>query len=264
MRIVSIGHAAFAATLIALGILGLIKGPYGLVWQPIPRSLAARDLVLDLCAIISITCGAGLLWRRTAAAAGRALFAYFLFWLLVVRVPGLFHSLGVDTYWAACRDAVMTAAVWILYALLADRWDRQWLGVLVSGRGVRIAGALYGAALIPFGVAHFQFVPRTAGLIPQWLPAHVALTYFTGACFIAAGLAIIIGMYSRLAASLSALEMGLFLFLVWIPAMATRSLNAFEWGETVTTWVLTAAAWVVADSYRGIPWLAAARSPRES
>src|SRR5262252_5848490 len=56
-------------------------------------------------------------------------------------------------------------------------------------------------------------------LIPQWLPAHVALTYFTGACFIVEGLAIIIGLYARLAATLSELEMGLFLALVWVPAM---------------------------------------------
>jgi hypothetical protein len=156
MRIASSGHAVFAATTIALGVLGLIKGHYGLVWQPVPKSVPARELLLDLCAFTSIACGAGLLWRRTATVAARVLFAYLFFWLLIVRVPGLFHSLGVDVYWAACRDAVMMAAAWILYAWLADGWDRQRLGVLVSGCGVRLAAALYGAALIPFGVAHFH------------------------------------------------------------------------------------------------------------
>ncbi len=255
MRVASAGHAVLAATMIALGILGLLKGHYAAVWQPVPKNVPAREALVDLCALILIACGAGLLWRRTAAASARLLFAYCLFWLLAVRVPGLFHSLGVDVYWAACRDAVMVAAVWVLYARLADDWDdRQGLGFLIGDRSVRIAQALYGAALIPFGIAHFQFVPRTAGLIPRWLPAHVALTYFTGACFIVAGLAILIGVYARLATALSALEMGLFLLLVWVPALATRALNAFEWGETVTTWVLAAAAWMVTDSYRDTPW----------
>ena len=263
MRIASAGQAVFAATVIALGILAMIKGHYTVVWQPLPKGVPAREMLIDFCALITIACGAGLLWHRTAAAAARLLFVYFLFWLLVVRVPGLFHSLGVDMYWAACRDAVMVAAAWVIYTWLADDWDRQRLGPLVGDRGVRIAEGLYGAALVPFGVAHFQFVPRTAGLIPPWLPAHVALTYFTGVCFIVAGLAILVGVCARLAAALSALEMGLFMLLVWIPALATRSLNAFEWGETVTTIVLTAAAWVVADSYAGVSWLAVGRVRRD-
>jgi hypothetical protein len=109
---------------------------------------------------------------------------------------------------------------------------------------------------IPFGLAHFQYVENTASLVPKWLPAHVALAYFTGAAFIAAGVAVPIGVWGRLAAALSALQMGTFLLLVWVPAAATRSPDRFQWGEVLVTWVLTAAGWVVADSHRGIPWLA--------
>ena len=64
-----------------------------------------------------------------------------------------------DVYWAACRDAVMLAAAWILYAWLADGWDRQRLGALVGDHGVRIARVIYGAALIPFGVGAFPIRP---------------------------------------------------------------------------------------------------------
>jgi hypothetical protein len=75
------------------------------------------------------------------------------------------------------------------------------------------------------------------------------------AAFVVAGIAVLIGVCARLAATLSALQMGLFLVLVWVPAVATRSLNAFQWGEVLVTWVLTAAGWVVADSYGGTPRL---------
>ena len=267
MRIVSAGHAVFAATMIGLGILGLIKGNFNPILLPVPNTLPGREALAYLSAFILLASGVGLLWQRVAVSAARVLVAYFLLWLLLLRVPGIFLAPNVEFWWAACKIAVMLAGAWVLYSWFATDWDKGHIGFAVNDGGLCIARALYGLALIPFGVAHFVYLKDTAALVPGWLPSHVGWASFTGAAFIAAGVAVLAGVFARLAAALSAVQIGMFTLLVWVPVMVAGFKNAFQVSETIVSAALTAGAWMVADSYRGIPWLAVktrgrtARSP---
>src|SRR5437762_10167886 len=102
MGIASLGHAVFAATMVALGILGLVQGGFTPTWSGVPKGFPAREALAYLCALISLATGLGLLWRRTVVAASRALLIFFLAWLLIFRVSYIFRAPAtVDAWWGS-------------------------------------------------------------------------------------------------------------------------------------------------------------------
>ena len=248
MRIASRGHAVFAATMIALGVLGLIQGDFAPVWNAVPVELPGRVALAYICALISLGCGLGLLWQSAAAA--RLLFVYLLLWMLLVKVRYIVLAPMAEVSYQSCGEtAVIVAGAWLLYARFATAWDRRWLSFAIGDAGARAARVLYGLALVAFGLSHFAYVNLTAPLVPAWLRAPVFWTYFTGCTYLAAGAAVSIGIYARLAAVLSAIQMALFLLLVWVPIMLAGNIGALQWGEAVVNWALIVGAWVVVDSF---------------
>src|SRR5947199_9706956 len=56
MRIASVGHGVFAATMITLGSFGLIKGDFTPTWKGVPQRGPAPSVVAILLGFVSLGC----------------------------------------------------------------------------------------------------------------------------------------------------------------------------------------------------------------
>lgn len=246
----------FAATMVAIGLMGLAGGSFGPIWGVVPKTLPDRQLLAYLCTFISLVCGAGLLVKRTAAPAAFVLLIYLIVWTALFKVSFILKAPLEEVSYQTCgENAVLIAAVWLLLVELGRDSSRAIFRLPAGSTGARIALVLYGLALIAFGLSHFFYLQLTAPLIPAWIPGHAFWAYFTGSVYLATGIAIASRLGARLGALLAAVQITLITFIVWGTIDLAGPITAENWEETVISWTLSAGAWVVAASFGNQPWL---------
>lgn len=251
-------RALFAASMMGLGVAGLVNGDFALVWQQIPLDhLPGRTLVAYVCALIELATGIGLLLGPARVLSSRILFAYLMLWLIVLKLPLVLTAPLVQESWANFGEiAIIAAGGWCLFASSPGAWEKQHLNFLVGARGIRAARFLLIVSLPMIGLdvlVHSYTLPAWL----RWVPLPTAWIYLSGIGSIAACLGMLFGVFPRLAASLEAAMLGVITLVYWARELPT--------GRTATTAFLISAAiasgvWLVAETYRNVPWLARGRA----
>ena len=247
MRSVGFTRGLFAIAAASLAILSLSYGDQAPMGQALPTWIPWRETWLYGSALLALAASAGLCISRTALPSAWIIGAYLAVWAATCVPPILANPLSIGSWYGFCEAMTSLAGAWILYANL------QWQS---PDRTVRAAQILFGLTCVFYGASHFAYADYTAGMVPNWLPAHLGFAYFTGLGHIAAGIGIIVAIFPRLAATLEAIMMSLFGLLVWVPSFMTYPRPAWatppqnQWSELVINLMLAAAAWVVASSFR--------------
>jgi uncharacterized membrane protein len=249
------GRAALALVLIGLGARGLWTGEFAGPWQRIPiDNLPGYAAWAYATAAVELATGLGLLWRRTAPAASWALVIFTGLWAVLLKLPAVVAVPVMEATWLGLGEiTVIVAAAWLLFLARAQAKDGAAKGPPAWRPGVVAARTLYALSLPAVGLSHFFYLPETVAFVPAWLPYPAFWAYLTGAGDIAAGLAVLLGILPRLAANLEAAMLMAITLLVWLPGAIAAPGDA-----SLTPLLMSAAiacgAWVVADSYRALPW----------
>jgi hypothetical protein len=76
----------FAIGLLGLGILALVYHDFALDWQPVLLWVPGRTFLAYGSGVLTLACGAGVLFRSTPLWAVRILFPYLFLWMFL-KVP---------------------------------------------------------------------------------------------------------------------------------------------------------------------------------
>jgi uncharacterized membrane protein YphA (DoxX/SURF4 family) len=239
---VQIGKWTFTAAAAALGLTGLVSGAFADFWQPIPAGFPGYTPLAYLAGTMLLVGGLGIHFDLTARAAGWTLaivfFCFSIPWAVrVVRFPQLFGTWGGF----AEEFALVTAAL-----ILAGGADGR--GVM-DFRGLdRLCVLAFGLCAVAFGFNHFFALGQTAGMVPGWIPpGQMFWAVATGVFHVAAGIAILRGMKSLLAARLLGCMMLAFGAFVWLPNLAHSPQDHMVWAGNAVNLALAGSAFVVGD-----------------
>jgi len=238
-----LGRRVYGAAAILNGLVGLWWGDFASVWQPVPDDAPDRRILAYGAALIFVVAGATLQWRRWARPAALALAAlyavFMLLWLRrVIGFPGMSGT------WLGCAEELgLVVGGVVAYASLDRGRDAATIAHL--GRIV------FGMCLVVYAMGHFLNLPQTAAMVPKPLaPNAMAWAIATGIGHLAAGIALISGVYARLAAILATAMFAAFGLLVWLPMLLADPSVHINWGGNGVNLALVGSIWVIADAIR--------------
>jgi uncharacterized membrane protein YphA (DoxX/SURF4 family) len=265
MRTAGLGQGWFAIATAGLAIWSLTYGDFAWGAQSLLARIPWRETWVYGSALIILAASAGLCFTRTALPSVLTIGAYQTVGAAISVPQILSKPLSVEAWYPFCEALTPLVAAWLLYAMLR-RQSRGTERPLASEGAVRAAQVFFGLTCVFYGGSHFVYAGYTAAMVPTWLPGRMAFAYLTGLGHVAAGLAIIVGILPRLAATLEAIMMSLFGLLVWVPSFFAQPRPKWagspehQWSELVVTLVLAASAWIVAISFVDRSWAFASRS----
>lgn len=230
-----------------LGALMLWWGDVSGPWLDITIDMPARAALAYAVAAVLILAGAGLFIPRTAKVATLVLAGLFAA-TTVVRATAIFDRPSDFHSWSGPAEQFSIVAGYLgVFACLMRRESANAHRLAIA---VRVS---WGCCVLAFGTAHFVYLQRCVGFVPQWFPGHETSCITTGFAHLAAGIGVLTGIWALLAARLATLMYIGFGLLVWGNIVALRPMEHLSWSGFVLDFTLVAGAWMVADTVRAFP-----------
>ena len=227
----NLGRHVFGAAALAFGLITLAWHEYNgwhLRYSVYPAAAA------------EIFGGAAIQFPRTAKTGAVVLGAVYLVFALLCVLPIVAKPQIYNNWGNFFEQFSLVSGAVIVYARSSSPGSR--------GSLRRMGRILLCICSVSFALEQAFYLGATAGFVPKWLPpSQMFWAITTTVLFALAAVALLTNRVALLAVRLLTLMLVLFGLLVWVPLLVPDLHNHTNWGETVETFAIAGAAWVLAD-----------------
>lgn len=235
------GRIVLGASAVLFGIIALMWHD-GDTWQYTAAlwKLPLGTVIGDCLMVVLIVSGLGLVLPTTVRSAS-VVFGIVNVIFTLTCVPGIIaHPTDYGPYVPFFEQLSVAVGALAIYASCVSAEPSS----ARLGQTVRI---LLGICTISFALAQVVYFKFTASLVPTWIPLGQEFwTILTTAAFGLAAIAMLVNVKARLATRLMTAMLALFGLLIWVPAVIAQPVHG-NWSELAINFLITGAAWVIAE-----------------
>lgn len=241
-----IGQRIFAVAVVAFGAISLVRREVFVGLEPIPATFPGRLTLALLSGAIMLFCGLALLANRKPLIGASVLSALFAVWMLTMHIPTISMQPKNGGAWTTALELLALWGIALVLTGLALQNTTSDQRASSSGNRVMNFGRLAFALSLPgFGILHFVYAQLVSGIIPEWFPARLFLTYAIGVAFIAAGVSIATGIKAQLASLLLGTMFALWVIVLHIP-LSIKLNTQNNWTSLFIAVAMCGGSWVIA------------------
>ena len=243
MKTVLYGRIVFGASAVLFGVIALMWHDAD-TWQSLQHIWHLPfGTVMGGCLMTALIAGGiGMQYPRTAHLASVILAVVYVCFSLAC-IPDIIAASNVYERYGGSFFLFFSLLCGALALYAATEANAR--RAIAFGRMARLG---LGVCAISFMLGQVLLPRETASLVPKWIPPNQMFwTILTTIAFALAAVAILINRQARLAMRLMTLMLAVFGVLVWVPHLIAHPKAHFNWSECALTFLVTGAAWTVAD-----------------
>ncbi len=236
------GRIFYGLSIAAMGFLSIYYHdfPYMLI-PPKHSRITSHEGFLYVSGGLLILAGACIVFRKKAMPAslllGGVLLLIFCFYFVPYEFIGSANFMHFYDWENAAKELALSGGAFVIAGCFSEGSKNLLIRCLITL--IPLGAIVYSLTIISFGLDHFLYGKEAADYVPSWIPYHLFWMYFAGLALLASGIAILLKIKVRLAATLLGAMIFIWVIILHIPK-AIAAPVADKGGEVTSMFIALA------------------------